>query len=376
MGIKLSNAISKRHGSSDMHDEEVTYHEDDTKNKLGEEFHGYREDFLDEGGRFEPDPVDNDRWGEQFNDQSNENGGKNDTEFDRYEPYQGYDGKYDDEIRQVAYPGGSPDLRSPSKDIGRDHIDEVKLKQPVDAKVRVTCYRCGCPGHKMRNCPQANNSLRKYSRFDHRHDDDVNRRGRGESELGKFGSSSRERLRSSRDAVPRKQLKNDLKSYDLGKHQILSGGSSPVGKETDKCRKKHYDGNKRSRKETRSPKRHSAKKARRSFLSPPRSDYTASQSHSRSQSSEHVNRSCSESRSRSVRADSLLSESRSISTSQYSRSKSSKLRARSSSHTSLSVSLGQPLPSSSNKAQFNLRGSSDNATTPESKAILIEKGNP
>lgn len=378
MSIKRSNGIRRQHGSSDMHDKEVAYCEDNAKKNLAEERHGYRGDIVDEGGRFEPDPVDNDRWDEQFNVRPSENGGENDIEFDRYEPYQGCDRKYDDEIHQVAYAGGCSDPQSSPKGVGRDQVDEVKLKQPSESKVQLTCYRCGGFGHKMRNCPQLNTSLRKSTRFDLRHDDDINRKGRGESELGIFGSSSQERLRSSGDAVPKRQLKNDVQSHDLRKHQSLSGGSSPVGQKTDKSRKKHHERNKRTRKETRSPKRYSAKRVRRSYSSPPRSDYTASRSHSARQSSDHVKRSGSQSRSRSVssRADSLLSESRSSSTSLYSRSKSSKYRARSSSRSPLSASLGQPLPSCSNKAQFNLKGCSDNATTPDSKAILVEQGQP
>ncbi|KAF2307693.1 hypothetical protein GH714_030857 [Hevea brasiliensis] len=135
---------------------------------------------------------------------------------------------------------GSADLQSLPKDIGTDQVDEVKLKQPSHAKVQLTCYRCGGSGHKMRNCPQLNTSLRKSTR-----------------KASKFKW--------------RKKL--------------------PLGKGTDKSWKKRYEGKKRSRKETRSPKRRSAKKARRS-------------------------------RSVSPGADSLLPESRSSSTSHYSRSKS------------------------------------------------------
>ncbi|KDP36147.1 hypothetical protein JCGZ_08791 [Jatropha curcas] len=371
MSVKQSDVFSRRHGSTDKLDKEATYLKYDPKNNLEEEHHGYKEDFLSEGDRFEPVPAD--RWGKQFHDKVNEKGVDHAVEFDRYEPLQGKDRKTNDEIRQMVHRDDSSGIQSPPKGIGTDHISEVKLKRPNDGKLQVTCYRCGGSGHKKRNCPQENTSLRKSSTSDSRHDDEINKRGEHESELEKFGSGSGERLRSGGDANPGRQLENDMKSSGLGKHQrSRRSRSSPVGRETDMSKKKQYDRNKRSWKEIGSPKGQSSKKARSSFLSPSNSDYTASPSHSASRSSEHVNRSYKKSISRSVssRAGSLLSQSRSSPTTYFSRSKVSKSRARSSSRTSLSVSLGCPLHSSSNKAHVNLKGSSDNGTTSES----IEKG--
>ncbi|XP_025015063.2 serine/arginine-rich splicing factor 4 [Ricinus communis] len=362
--VKQSDGFSKRSASTNMRDKEVMYDKNRAKDNFGDEHSGYREEFLGEGGRFESDRVENDRWGEQLHYQLNENGLKNDVVFERYEPCPDYERKYDSGVHQLAYRGGSPALRRPQKDIGRDNSNEVNLKCSRDANFQATCYQCGGSGHKMRNCPQESSSLRNSTRSDPRHDD---RRGSGGSERRRFGSRSQER--SSRDSMPKRLLKNDTKSSSLGKDQkSIWNGSSPVGNETDKSLKTHDGGNKRSRKEIESPKGHDTKKTRRSF-----SSSLHSRSHSSSQSLEHVKRSCSHSRSR---ARLLSSKSRSTSRSHYTQSKSCKSMARTSSHTSLSVSLGQPLPSSSNKAQLNLKGSSDNVTTPESKEILTEKEQP
>ncbi|XP_065856680.1 uncharacterized protein [Euphorbia lathyris] len=373
INAKQSDGFSKRHGLTDMHDKEVGSHQGDAKDNLCQENHGCREEFEDEVGRSERDPLENDRWGEKFHDKPIEIGVGNAIEFERYEPYKGYSTKGDDCINQFADPGGSPSRRSPPKDIGRDHVNG-NLKFPSNVKFNATCYRCGDSGHKMRNCPNEDSSFRNSTRFDRRHNDDIHRRGRGETEVGKVGSRSRERLQSSRDTVAKRRVKNDVKSSGVGKFQRpISSRNSPVRKETE-----NYGGNKRSRNKISSSLRRGTKKTRMSILSPCGSDYTASPSYSISQSTEHVKRSSPKNRSKSPasRAHPPPSESNSSSTPLDSRSRKSKSRARSSSHTSLSISFGRPLPSSSNKAQLNLKGSSDNATTPESKVLSIELDQP
>ncbi|KAJ6406734.1 hypothetical protein OIU84_010278 [Salix udensis] len=365
---------NSRLNSAYMHREEIVNRQDDIEDHTSKEHQGYGEDFLDERGRVGPDPVDNDRWGEQFHNPPNEVGVENGVEFDRYDPYEGFDRRNNDENLQRTYSGATLTLQSSQENAGGDHIIDATLNCFSDVKSQETCYKCGGSGHKMRNCPQENASRRNFTRFDSRHTDDIHRGGRGKGNPEKNGSRSREKLQSSRDAIPGRRLKNDKESSGSGRHEeVTRNGRSAVAKETDWSCKKEYERKKQSTTEIESPKRHGTKKGRQSTSSFLHSDDTTSRLHSTSHSSKHLQRSHYHSRSKSV-----SSSLRSGSTSLHSRSQSSKTMSRSLSPASLSlsVSLGQALPSSSNKAQLNMKGSSDNATTPESKEVFIEEVQP
>lgn len=374
LSFTQADMTSRIPSSADMHREEIVNHQDDIEDHTNKEHQGYREDFLDERGRVGPDPVDNDRWGEQFHNPPNEVCVENGIEFDRYDPYEGIDRRNNDENLQKAYSGGTLALQSSQENAGGDHTSDATLNRLSDVKSQETCYKCGGSGHKMRNCPQENASQRNVTRFDSRHTDDIHRSGRGKGDPEKNGSRSWEKLQSSRDAIPGRRLKNDKQSSSSGRHEeVTRNGRSAVSKETDWSCKKEYERKRQSRKEIESPKRHGTKKGRRSTSSFLHSDNTTSRLHSTSHSFKQLQRSHSHSRSKSV-----SSSLRSGSTSLYSRSQSSKTMSRSISPTSLSlsVSLGQALPSSSNKAQLIMKGSSDNATTPESKEVFIEEVQP
>lgn len=362
MGSKQPDSGDGRLNSAGMLDEETGYHQDNIKDYIGVERHDFGEGLH---GSVVPNLVDNDRWGEQVHDPSNDNVLENGMGFDRYEPYQGYDGKGEDENHRMGYSGSSPLPQSSQENVRREHIGDAALNRLNDSIARQMCYGCGGSGHKMRNCPKKHAYRRKYTKFDHRHDDGIDQSSRGGRELERFRSKSWGKLPSSRDTMSTRQQKNDGRASGSGKYQrLIKNGSSPLIKETDRDRRQDNGGNKR--REIGTAKQSTAKKARRSLSSSLHSDYTAPRSSSISQST------------KSVPTPRSSSNSRSSSKSHHSGSRSSKSRSRPGSPAplSLSVSLGQPLQSSPNKVQLDLKGSLDNSTIPRTKDMVAEQGQP
>lgn len=350
--------------------EERGYHQDDYDGE--EKDHGG--DYPDEGGGVVPNREDNVTWGEPTHDTPIDNGNGNAIEFDRYEPYHGYDKKHDSEDNHAGYPRGYPAANS-QENIGRAQIGEETSNRPNDSKFQQTCYRCGDTGHKMRNCPKEHSSWRNYNMLDVRQDNNTAKKHSVEDE-NKFGSGSWVKRQSSGDALLMRHQR-DKRRVTGSRHNgaPLRNESFPVTKETDRHRRKEYGGKKRSRNEIESPKRSRAKMSRRSVSSSLPSDYTTSRSLSNSQSSKSLRKSNFHSRSRSLssRAHSSSSKLRSCSKSQNCRGKGLH-SMRSSSPTSLSVSLNQPLPPPPNKIQLNLRSASINGTAPESVDHLAAQG--
>ncbi|KAF7804254.1 serine/arginine-rich splicing factor 4-like [Senna tora] len=322
-----------RNKSIGIPSEERGYRPDDLKDYAGEQT-DYRGDFPDDGGGVLPNPEDNGRWGEPIHDPSIDNGNESAVDFDQYEPYHGYERKHENDNHQIDYSGSSP-AENPPKNLGRVKIGDKTSNHPNDPAYRLTCYRCGDSGHKMRNCPKENSFQRKYKRLDDGQDGKINRKHRAAVELNKFGSGSSVKLQSSGDTSLMRHQRNER------------------GKETEQAQRNNYEGKKRSKREIESPKKSSVKKARRSVTSSLPSDHTASHVHSISQSSKSMQKPHSHSRSRSV--------------SSSARSSSPNLR-------SLSVSLGQSLLSSPNKVHLNSKGSTFNAIAPESLDHLVAGG--
>ncbi|KAI4300587.1 hypothetical protein L6164_033946 [Bauhinia variegata] len=359
---RMGNDIRAK--SIDMHHEERGYHQEDFD--VGQE-KDYRGDYHDDCRGIIPNLEDNGRWGESIHDPSSENGNENAMKFDRYEPYHGYDRKYENENHQIGYSGGSTAGNS-QEDMGRAHVNEETSNYPDDSGYR--CYKCGESGHRMRNCPKKHASQGKLNSLDGGQGDKVDKKHRVEDEFKKFGSNSYAKLQSSGDTLPMRQQRNEQRlSGSRHYRELLKNELSPVAKETDGHRRKDYGRMKRIRKETEAPKRPSTKKAKRSISSSLRSDRLASHSRSISSSSKSMHRSSSRSRSRAVSstAQSLSSKSR------YSRSGSPNSR-KSSSPTSLSVSLNPSLASSPNKVQLNSKGPSIDATAPRSSDHLSAQG--
>ncbi|KAK7278703.1 hypothetical protein RJT34_23739 [Clitoria ternatea] len=344
---------------------------DGFKDYVGEEKE-FKDDFPDEGGGVIPNVEDNGRWGEPSHDPLVDNGNVNAVEFDRYEP-QGHDRKHDDEDYHVGYSGGSPAANS-RENVGRERIGEDISNRRIDSKFQQTCYRCGDPGHKMRNCPKEHSSLRKFSRLDVKKNNRGEKKHRGENE-NKFGSGSLGKLQSSGDALSTRHERDEQRlSGSRHHHAPLRNESSHVTRESGRHRKKEYGGKKRNRNEIETPKRHGAKMSKRSVSSP--SDYSVSCSLSNSQSSKSLPRSSSRSRSRSVssRSRSSSSKLRSSSKSQYGKGKSlNSRRSNSPKSLSVSVSLNQPL-SSPSKMRLNSKSSSMNGNALESADHLVAQG--
>ncbi|KAK2655618.1 hypothetical protein Ddye_008670 [Dipteronia dyeriana] len=364
-GDKQLCRSQRRLNSVDMLDEDMSYPWDSMEDNIQEDHHDCGETLPDKGGSVEPNLIDNGRWGEEYHDQLNDNI----VENGRYEHYQGFDRKGEDETHQMACSGGSPAPQSSREIMGREHLFEGPLDAHIDSKYQQTCYNCGGIGHKMRNCSRENFSQRKFTRFDHRYADTIYRTVTGEGKLERYVSRSQGKLQSTRDSVSMSQFLDDRNTSDSRRHRKLITIESPTkADEIDRVRKEHHRGKKRHNRDFGNQKKRSEKKANSSSSN---SDYIKSRPHSTYRSSKPVSRSGFHSRSSLVssRAQSPSSDSGSSSTSLYSRSKRSKSRLKSSSHTplSLSVSPGQPLLSFPNKVKLGNAAASN-------KEILSEKG--
>lgn len=364
-----------RNDSAVLPSEERAYHQDDFKDYAGEQ-NDYRGDFPDEGGGVLPNLEDNGRWGESIHDPSIDNMNEDPAEFDQYEPYHGYDRKHESENHRIGYSSSSLAENS-QKNVGRAKISEETSNHshPNGPVHKQACYRCGDLGHKMRNCPKEKSSGRKYNRLDDGQDGKINRNHIAADEPNKYGSGSWVKLQSSGDTSLMRHQRNEGTVFESQKCQIPSKSKfSSIVKETKQAQGKEYEGKKRNGREIDSPKRSSAKKARRSITSSLPSDHIAPQVHSISQSSKSLHRSRSHSRSRSL-SSSARSSSPNLrsSKSHYFRGRRPDSR-RSSSPSSLSVSLGQPLPSSPNKVRLNSKGSTFKAIAPESLGPLVAQG--
>ncbi|MED6183680.1 hypothetical protein PIB30_039982 [Stylosanthes scabra] len=341
--------------------EERGYHQDGFKDYVREE-RDYRDEFRDDGSGVMPTLEENGRWGEPIQEAAVGDGNENALEFDRYEPYHAYDMKHDDD-NHVGYSGGSP------------RATEETLNRPKDSKFRQTCYRCGEPGHKMRDCTKERSSRRKFDRLDIRRNNRIDGNHRIEDE-DKFRSESLLKMRSSGDTLSMGHQRDERRgSASRQYHSPLRNKLSPMAKETDRHRRREYEGKKRSRIEIESPKRPRGKRSRRSTNSSLHSDHSTSHSLPNSRSPKSLRRSRFRSRSRSVSSRSRSSSSKLISSSKspHRKGKSSNYKT-SSSHRSLSVSLNQPLPSSPKKIEPNSKSSSINATAPECVDHLVVQG--
>lgn len=362
--------------SVEMPGDEKGYSHDDFKDYAGEKKDSGG-DFPDEGGGgVVPNSEENGRWDEPVHDPLVDNENVNAIEFDRYEPYQGHDRKNDNEDYHVGYSGSSPAAHS-QENVGRAKIGKDTPNHPNDSKFQQTCFICGDPGHKKRNCPKEHYSQRKYNRLDVQKNNriDINKKHTGEDE-NKFGSGSWVKLQSSGDSLPmRRQREEQRLSGSLHHHAPRRNESPPITRETDRHQKKEYRGKKQFRNEIELPKRLKATMSKRSVSSSLPSDYSASHSLSNSQSSKSLCRSTFQCRSRSVssRSHSSSSKLRFSSKSQYCKGKSFNSRS-SSSPRSLSVSLNQPLLSSPNKIQLNSKSSPINVTALESVDHLVAQG--
>ncbi|KAJ4971597.1 hypothetical protein NE237_004696 [Protea cynaroides] len=367
-------------------DEGIGHHQERIGDDGGEKCRNSRERLLDRGDSIAPNLVDNDRWGEFASEPLNDNGVENGTDFDRYEPYHGFDKRDQEENQQMNGSYGSLTRGRSQEKHWKQHSGEETLKQRDTPKPQQTCYGCGLPGHIVRNCPQADTYQQEtFACFDHRRDDRIGFRGSGDGESKKLRPSSYRSLKLSKDTTMARQQRTDRGTHGSGKSRKLvwRNGSSLANKGTSRSQpKRDNQGTKRSRVEPGSPKKRHGKKSRKSASPPLHSDSISSSSHSYLWSSKSVSGTSSRSRSRSVSSRSRLksSSSTSSSTSSYLRSESSRSKSmsRSLSSLSLSISPGRPLLSCSNKVppkatRFSPKGFLEEVHSPQSKHLLVEQ---
>ncbi|XP_042520555.1 serine/arginine-rich splicing factor 4-like [Macadamia integrifolia] len=370
-------------------EKEIVHHQERMVDQGREKGHDSKARLLDEGASIAPNLVDNDRWGEPASVPLNDNGVENGTDFDRYEPYHGFDKRDEEENQHMNGPYGSPTCGISQEKHWKEHSSEATLKQPNTPKPQQTCYGCGLTGHIIRYCPQADTSQQeRFARFDHKRDDRIGFRGGGDVKSKSLRPSSYRRPKTSKDPMIVRQHRTDTVACGSGKSRKLvrRNGSFPGNRETSRSQpRRESRGRKRSRAEPGSPKKHHGKKLRKSTSSCKHSNSIASSSRSRSWSSKSVSGMSSYSRSSSLfRSRSVSSISTSSSTSAYSTSESSRSRSRSRSSSSspsslsLSISPGRPLPSSPSEAPTKATSASlkellENVPSPQSKHLLVEQ---
>ncbi|XP_064960094.1 uncharacterized protein LOC135610054 [Musa acuminata AAA Group] len=392
----LDDALDKKRGRTT---DDITDIEGDKGVNLG---------MTNEGGMRALDQVENDRWGEPSIDTLNSNGIDNGDEFDRYEPYHGYDKRDENENVQIDSPssrdrGISREKRQRENSIhGNDRkIDMLKPQQ--------TCYKCGQVGHIMRTCPKTDARREKFSKFNSSKEE-VNVREKGRR-IKRFRSNSWGSPDISRDPMVSRRHKRDRKEY----HSVKARGMSRECERSPESRKRHrpklrkdFPSKRKSKLENGASKK-ALKKGRHRKSSTPSSssasDRSSSQLHSRSSrsvtgSSSPSHLRSASSRSRSVSDSSSSSYSKSVSSISKSRLRSrsksksksrsqSKSRSRSRSRSlSLSVSLEPKVTPSNNKqiGHSTKTSSDENVTSPTSEQLecnkaddactMLEDGNP
>ncbi|KAI3447422.1 hypothetical protein Pfo_004087 [Paulownia fortunei] len=340
MDSKKADGEVRKLGSSDFVDESISYHLDVSKRYVGERDHTSPNDHHGIGDA-EKNHLEDDRWGEQVVDPSNENYSENGLEFDRYEPYHS-DGKKElDEHQHISPLVGSPSIRK-SKD---------RTGNTYNRKSQKNCYICGEVGHKMSKCPL---------------------------ELKRHMSRFRGRLHPSGDTVPLRSQESDREpSTSRNRWRLLGREGSPPLQITTRGRRKEFRDKKRNRIDFESQDKNHLDRARGPSSSSIHSVYTSSRSQSPSRSLRSLSRPRSLSKSKSVPSKKISLSSLRSSPSRCSGSKTFKSQStsRSMSPTSslLPVELNRNVSPSPNKRQKDSKGSVENAVGLAHSTDLFEE---
>lgn len=308
--------------SSGLVDESTSYHPDDSKHYVGESGHASLTDRHGIGGAGK-NHLEDDRWGEQVVDPSNENYLEIGMEFDRYEPYHN-DGKKElDKHEGISPLAGSPSVREIQERTGNTD----------NGKSQKSCYLCGEVGHKMSKCPL---------------------------ELKRHVPRSQGRLRPSGDTVPLRCQESDREpSISKSHRRLLGHGDSPTLQITPRVRRKEFRDKKRNRRDYESQDKNHLERARGPSSSSIHSDYTSSRSQSPSRSLRSLSQPPSLSKSKLVPSKKIsLSSSHSGSKTFKSRSIS---RSMSPTSSLLLVEVNRNVTLSPNKRQKDSKGSVGNA---------------
>lgn len=354
-------------------DKEAGHIREDINDIRGHKGVNSKEGVIDEDATGGIDLTENGRWGEG-------NGIENGDEFDRYEPYHGYNRGNEHENIQMTSSYGSPKQGTSQEKRRREHSFDDTEWNPDKSTPKLTCYNCGLVGHIMRNCPQRDARREKFGKFNHRRGE-ISFRGKGEGRLKRFRPNSWGGPDASRDPLISRHRTRLIKEP----HSEKARGVSKRSETSPEIREKQHSmlrgdsqAKKRSKLEHEAPKKFArSRRHRRSCTSSLSSDSstTSSQSHSRSRRSISNTGSHSRSRSASSRSRAASSSSRSTSMSSYSKSVSSRSRSRSRSNfarsLSLSVSLERKTTHSPKNKQMDdsmdtsLKGNVETVTSPE-----------
>ncbi|XP_010912347.1 uncharacterized protein [Elaeis guineensis] len=371
-GHQLDNAPNK----------EVGHMHEDINDFRGDKGVNLKERVMDEGTTNDLNPIENDRWGESGNDTLTGNGIENGDEFDRYEPYHGYNRSNENENNQMVSSYGSPNRGSSQEKRQRERsVDDDSERNLDKSKPQLTCYNCGLVGHIMRNCPQGDARREKFGKFNHRRDE-INFRYKGERRPKQFRPSSWGRPDASRDPlISRHHMQVRKEPHSVKARRVSRTSETSPEIREKQCSKLRGDSRekKRSKLEHEAPRKavRSRRRRRRYHTSSLSSDSStpSSQSHSHSARSISNSGSRSSSRTASSRSRSASSGSRSASLSSYSKSARSRSRSSFPRSLSLSVSLERKTTPSPKNKQLDVcmntspKGNVEAVTSPESKHL-------
>ncbi|KNA20248.1 hypothetical protein SOVF_053930 [Spinacia oleracea] len=250
----------ERHKSAEIHDDRRNFNLNDAVPV----YYDKREAVLEEDCRIEVEPnqIDNGRWGEQVDNLQNGTGYDVRMGFDRYDPDR-VDGKgeiYENHgLRHFAC----------SHSVGTSP-DKNRRVRPDKTRGHLTCFKCGAPGHKMRDCPLTE-ALQEKSTYPSQGRHDL----KAESEVGRVETRAGIGLQSCiRDPKSARQPDTDKKLSRSGKDGVNST-CSPVDNESRRDKRKYYNSNRERERDDQIVESHADKKSRVSAFSRLHSDCTS-----------------------------------------------------------------------------------------------------